>query len=493
MPVNEIASSVLRNQFAISREPVAGYAKNRQFGEWFVGYDQKYSTTTILDKMGEAVGAFLGTVIDIGSNEFQPSSINIPWTRGSDQKLLEECLYEKTGSWIAIVVTAEIQSLYLDACGSLPLVYFPDRTQAGSSANALLGEIEYFEDLYEEAKAETWFKADWYHTAGLTAHRSLRRLLPNHRLDLRNWAIERIWPIEPFPMSEIAQVVDEIANTSRATIAASFRERRVLVPLTAGNETRALLSLVKKWKSNALFFTGTFPGAIVDVGVARRLAKRFQLPHVVTRVEARSPEDVQLWRRRTGHCVGGAIGFSGMERKRISDVQLELSGAAGEVGRGFLWSAGDAASDLLTSEVLLARLKLPRIDRFVIAVDNWLKSVAQFDAFTVMDLAYIELKMACWAGPQATGAETGIPQIWPFSSRRCFAAMMSAPKQVRLEQSLFKRIVENEWPELLELPINRGTIWENARRLIYRASSPRRIWSKIQKSLAKLKSTEKIA
>jgi hypothetical protein len=152
-----------------------------------------------------------------------------------------------------------------------------------------------------------------------------------------------------------------------------------------------------------------------------------------------------------------------------------------------LWAAGDVAGDKLTSDVLLARLKLPQIDRFVAATDRWLESVKQFDAFTVMDLAYIELKRACWAGPQATGTETTATQVWPFSSRRCFSAMMSAPPQVRLEQSLFMRIVKREWPELLQIPINKGTPWENMRRLMYRASSPGRVWNKVRKSLAKMK------
>ncbi len=61
---------------------------------------------------------------------------------------------------------------------------------------------------------------------------------------------------------------------------------------------------------------------------------------------------------------------------------------------------------------------------------------------------------------------------------------MSAPPQVRLEQSLFMRIVQREWPELLQIPISKGTPWENMRRLMYRASSPGRVWNKIRKSLA---------
>jgi hypothetical protein len=192
--------------------------------------------------------------------------------------------------------------------------------------------------------------------------------------------------------------------------------------------------------------------------------------------------------------VGGAVSISKLDRTDFpADIGIELSGAAGEVGRGFLWATDDMPGHKLTSEILLARLKLPKLDRFIAAVDSWLESVKQFDAFTVMDLAYIELKMACWAGPQAPGSESDVPQIWPFSSRRCFRAMMSAPAEVRFEQSLFRRIVEKEWPELLGVPINKGTAWENLQKFLYRASSPRRIWNKLRKNFASMNSTKEVA
>ena len=369
----------------------------------------------------------------------------------------------------------------------MSLVYFPGRQVAGSSAYVLLRSEEYFRDLYDEAESENWYKLDRYHTAGLTAHRSLARLLPNHRLDLDSWKVERIWPARPFPKLETDEVVAEVADASRKIIEATINGRRALMPLTAGNETRALLSLVKGREKEPTFFTGTFPGAVVDLGTARRLSKRFGLRHVTAPVRARTQAEIQEWRLRTGHCVGGSVGYSKLDRKSLAGVEVEYSGAAGEVGRGFFWSPNDGADDGLTSAVLLARLKLPLLDRFVTAVDAWLASVQMFDTFTVMDLAYIELKMACWAGPQASGSEADASQIWPFSSRRCFSAMMSAPPRVRLEQSLFVRIIQKEWPELLEIPINRGTAWENLQKLAYRASSPQRIWNRIRKNLAAAK------
>lgn len=494
MPANETAErSRLYSQFVISKKPVAAAYHALAVGGWRVGCGGGFTQTRILDGLGEPIGVFLGAVIDAASKTFKPASITLPWTKGSDRKSLEDCLYERAGSWIAIIATAGLQSIYLDACGSIPLVFSNDEFLAASSASALLDDSEYFDDLYEEAKSETWSRLDRYHTAGLTAHRSLNRLLPNHRLNLENWTVERIWPLAPLPSLGIDQVISEIVDDARGSIDIAMRDGSALMPLTAGNETRALLALARGREGQLTFFTGDFPGAVIDLGTARRLAQKFGLRHVVTAVRPRTSASIQDWRLRTGHCIGGAIGHFQMEREAIAQGEVEFSGAAGEVGRGFLWAAGDVAGDKLTSDVLLARLKLPQIDRFVAATDRWLDSVKQFDAFTVMDLAYIELKMACWAGPQATGTETTATQVWPFSSRRCFSAMMSAPPQVRLEQSLFMRIVQREWPELLQIPINKGTSWENIRRLIYRASSPGRVWNKIRKSLAKMKPAKETA
>ena len=483
----------LHSQFVISKGPIAPSYRTVEIGAWRVGCGDGFSQTKILDSLGQPIGMFLGAVTDFAAKTFKPASITLPWTAGAGRKSLEDCLYERAGSWIAIIATEELQSVYLDACGSVPLVFFKDKHVAASSACAVLEGEVYFSDLYEEARSETWSKLDRYHTAGLTAHRSLYRLLPNHRLDLESWTVERIWPLAPFPALGIDRVISEIVDDARGSIDIAMRSGSALMPLTAGNETRALLALAKGRERQLTFFTGDFPGAVIDMGTARRLAEKFGLKHVVTTVKPRTGADIQDWRLRTGHCIGGAIGHSRMRRDTIAHGEVEFSGAAGEVGRGFLWAAGDVAGDRLTSDVLLARLKLPQIDRFVAATDKWLDSVKQFDAFTVMDLAYIELKMACWAGPQATGTETTATQVWPFSSRRCFSAMMSAPPKIRLEQSLFMRIVQREWPELLQIPINKGTPWENLRRLMYRASSPGRVWNKIRKSLARMKPAKETA
>ncbi len=44
------------------------------------------------------------SVTDFASRTFKPASITLPWTVGSDRESLEDCLYERAGSWIAIIV-----------------------------------------------------------------------------------------------------------------------------------------------------------------------------------------------------------------------------------------------------------------------------------------------------------------------------------------------------------------------------------------------------
>jgi len=472
------------HQYVLSNEERAGFPNRLEIGEWLLHYGEGYVRTKILDRSGDLIGYFLGSVIDFASGSFRPGTITLAWELANGAELLERLLYERAGSWIAVVVTPGLAAVYLDACGSMPFVYFEDKPLAGASASALLPLPHYFEDMYEEAKSDRWFKSDWYHTAGLTAHRSLKRLLPNHRLNLKSWDIQRIWPLQQFLVHDTQQAVDQISEVARATIQTAMNGRKALMPLTAGNETRALLSLTKGFQQELTFFTASFPGATVDLGTARRLSKKLGLKHVVANVRPKTAEETRAWRFKTGHCVGGAVGQNKLDRTNLGSFPVEFSGAAGEVGRGFLWASSDTPASRLNSSILLARLKLPPLERFKEAVGRWLASVEQFDAFTIMDLAYIELKMACWAGPQAPGSDTNTVQIWPLSCRRSFTAMMSMPVHVRREQSVFVRIVERQWPELLLTPINRGTNWENLRAFAYRASSPQRIWGKIRKAFA---------
>jgi hypothetical protein len=115
------------------------------------------------------------------------------------------------------------------------------------------------------------------------------------------------------------------------------------------------------------------------------------------------------------------------------------------------------------------------------AVAAWLPGVAGLDPFLQLDLAYLELRMGCWAYAQSYVAPD-IPEISPMISRESFAAMLSLPPSARRSNALILTSIRMAWPELLELPINRYGDWRDRLRLVRRAlAEPRLVVKKLRK------------
>lgn len=432
-----------------------------------IGYFPGSALTELVSGNGVVLGVCLGTVLDLKNGTFSANRITVPQAVGDN---LERFLYSLGGSWIAILKTAAGVQFFVDACGSKPLVYSSQKGIVASSAAMILDDKEYELEMSEEAKSPSWFERDLYFPAGITAHSSIRRLLPNHSLNFSNWKTKRIWPLEPLQSMSKDQALANIVSVSRASLKVSITQANCLIPLTAGNDTRGLLAMLRNNTYGAHFFTATMPGSFVDQGCANRLMRKFNLNHQNFSVTRRTNEERMIWRRNAGNCVGGVNMYNRLSKN--FNPSVEISGLGGEIGRGFLWLSTDKLNGKVGAADLLKRLKLPDNKQFEIELEKWIDDFPQLDLFTLLDCAYIEHRMATWAFPQTVARDIVGLQIYPLISRESFTAMMSAPPEFRRSGMLFKVIVENEWPELLTFPINQGTRWEKLCTVAHKLSKP---------------------
>ncbi|MEO1425145.1 MAG: hypothetical protein AAFV09_18500, partial [Pseudomonadota bacterium] len=106
----------------------------------------------------------------------------------------------------------------------------------------------------------------------------------------------------------------------------------------------------------------------------------------------------------------------------------------------------------MDADQIVPRFGMPANPAVRAAVEAWLPSIAHIrDPFLRLDLAYLELRMGCWAFAQAYVAP-GLPEVSPMISRRCFQAMLSLPPDWRRGNRMILDSVRLAWPELLELP-----------------------------------------
>ena len=438
----------------------------------------------ILDGSGRKIGVFLGIGIDYKSGRLSTSPLrfDLPSEPSRRDQAVEEFLYRFGGSWLCLLAADGMERIYLDANGTLSLVYDPAGQMAASSAGLLLHDAAYtarFDgDLYAalDVAGEGWFPS------GLTAHKGIERLLCNHYLDLAVFQPKRHWPATDFPHDgSTEESAFKVAAIVRRQAEALLGRGKVVVALTGGNETRFLLAAYKPLIKDLTFVTVSAPSTERDVVLAKVLAERFGLRHRLLPLQEATQAEQDAWLYATGHCVTGPNMVS---HPTIRPLQREfdffLGGLGGEIGRAFFWRGSDTAGMALPVADLVPRFGMPVAEPVNTATAQWLEGVKNFNALTQLDLAYMELRMSAWSAAQ-TYAQAFVNHLHPLIAREIYTLMLNLPPDAKRGNLLIKSAIEQSWPELGAIPINRYGDYRDLMHSVLRATDHKRVAKKLRK------------
>ncbi|MBB4186696.1 hypothetical protein GGE07_003356 [Sinorhizobium terangae] len=476
--------SDFKGQFRVTRDdrPPLPIAVRHELTSIRVDAFEELEVVAVLDRTDCCVGFLLGMAIDPETQQIVTGThkLDAEFDRARDLDLLiEDHIYRLAGSFLFVLDACDVRRIYLDANGSKSLVYEPRSGVAAATTPLLLTAAEYDErfdlDLYRGLLLDQhgWFPA------GMTAHRGVRRLMCNHYLDLDTMA-----PIRHWPRGEIEEVADvdaaiaTIIDETRRIIQPLQASGRASMALTSGNETRLMLACCRAFHGEIDFVTVDAPGAKLDVTRASELAKRFKLRHRLLPYRQADDRGARAWQMRVGHCVTGSNMTMHPSVESLNG-RIFLGGLGGEIGRGFLWL--DSQEDTGIDETgIVSRLKLPQHPRLLAEVREWLEPLQHHRSLFLLDLAYMELRMSCWAFCQSY-AMPSQAEVNPLICRKIYAAMLSLPPSVRRNNGMIFRAIQQTWPELLALPINRYGDWRDRARIAGEAiSDPRRAIRKIR-------------
>ena len=435
----------------------------------------------VVDNDGRRIGILLGVVVDLNEQVIVSLPVALSITAAADTAwdiVIENEIYKFAGSFVFLLDDGITRRIYLDANGTLSLVYDVERQQAATTTGLILSDTEYEERFRADLHAAFDVNRDGWFTGGLTAHTGIRRLLSNHYLDLTTWRAVRHWPIGPIAQAaDPSDAIAEINRVVRRTTHALLATGPVSVALTAGNETRALLACYRHILSDLTFVTLDAPGYDLDLVRAKELASLFQLQHNVLPYVRASQDQIEAWQYRAGHCITGN-NMPGHPSIAPLAGQFFVGGLGGEVGRGFLWLNAEKTTSI-TAESLLVRLKLPHHPLILAEIEAWLSALPNYDGLFVLDLAYIELRMSCWAFAQSYATPT-VLTLYPLISRRSYEAMMALPPEIRRNNGMIRLCIEQSWPDVMALPINKyGDLRDYTFLLRKAMRNPRRAWKKV--------------
>ncbi|MEX0797737.1 MAG: hypothetical protein WD274_13710 [Acidimicrobiia bacterium] len=432
------------DQYVASRGAVAAPAQFKQIRSngWVIASSSTLPITQLRFGSTE-VGVLLGWAAEPkGTLVHRAEHLDVPDPSKSE---FEEHLYELAGRW-ACLLTGERPAVYLDPTGSLALTYSPERGTVASTTT-LHGFAE-----QADAGSRGRLAPNRFYPFGLTSRAGVTRLLPNHRLDLESFEVSRHWPTAPIRRDErTAEHVAVIEQSTRDVLATFASEYVLILPLTAGRDSRMVVSAAASLTEQSEFVTFDYPGARRgDVKYARYVARRWSLNHHVLPVSEASESVKERYLRLVGFDAneGKANDFHQAAGMLPTD-RAWVTGFAGEVGRAYYWRPSNSG---LTASDLLRRMHLPTAKEALAAAQEWLDGVRDQDDEAILDLLYIEQRLGCWASPQMYGAAPFAVNLTPLAQRRIFDAMLSLPTEYRAEQRLARDVARAGWPEMAELP-----------------------------------------
>ena len=126
-------------QFRIgeSSKAIGELGGHRQLGRWW--FDGGQFPKPILDNSGRPIGLMLGTAIDHRQKLLAdgPIRFDLPADPTRRDQAIEEFLDRFGGSWLCALVAEGLERIYLDADGTLSLVYDPGQRAAASTTGLL--------------------------------------------------------------------------------------------------------------------------------------------------------------------------------------------------------------------------------------------------------------------------------------------------------------------------------------------------------------------
>jgi hypothetical protein len=369
------------------------------------------------------------------------------------------------GRWALVACDGATTKLFHDACGGRQIFYSASHLPRWCATQPeLIGDVLQLQ-IDEEAEdfitlqlvrgdPEAWWPGD------RCAYADIRRLLPNHYLDLETGHAHRYWPRKDRTPISFAEGLDSVGRTLQGTMTAAATRFNLSLNLSAGYDSRCILAasrgIVDRLAINTIVELQGRQHIAVDAIVAGRLVAR--LDRKLDLVQERpnidrsflalylaSSKFPHMWHYPEAHAF----------YQLYSNQKVLVTGHLSEIGRCFYGQA--ITTDLREAGKTLARLTKMGWQPFAIRhFQEWYDRLGDKKGFSALDLFYWEQRAGSYLAEAHCELGMGTKDIlMPFNCRDALADMLRVDELKRCRPYRFHRqLVATMWPELLAEPVN---------------------------------------
>lgn len=449
----------------------------KKIGNYIVYYDVLNDVTYY--KENEKWIFLLGSMIDVRNNT--PDKELIIRNAIREWQISEEALFnyldEISGRYIMMFHDGEKTRILSDATGMKTIIYSRKQTIIAS-------HVQIVQQLtgadHSSLIEQRWIKEyGGYHIPGhYTPYEDIYFLTPNTLLEIESKEIERFYPRALLTIKNVDSITEEISLLVKRQLKILAEENnKMLFSLTAGIDSRTTLALIKEVSNKFLYFT--------YYKVSKKLPKGVESLEIDREVVGEMANNLNLNHR-----------FIPLKEDEISSDYYEFVNAVkNNTFRAHSYRLAKFYYDELPQETLHIRSNILEIGRFFyrnkinLPTQVNIKSLAQcynpkaandkqihsllstyynhvqmdqifnYDPY---DIFYWEYRMGTWHAQILLESDVAHDTFIPFNCRRILELMLSVPNSDKKNFTVFKNIINKNWPILnywgintLEKPIDR--------------------------------------
>lgn len=295
-----------------------------------------------------------------------------------------------------------------------------------------------------------------------TLYEDVKHLLPNHLLNIRTGTTERYWPTKHLDKIPYREAVEISANMLKGFLKAAYLRNQLIVPLTAGYDSRLILAATKEFKDELPYFIYNYPHLGYnnpDIYIPLKLSELLKFNFKVYEVLKPSEVDVKFKEVFEENYTLPNYIHAHYNFYNHFENKMNLLSMGSELGRqnaSFINPYTPVNGQTLTT---FHEWPYPPLTYPIEQTEIWLKEVNDIleeYQMNVLMLFFWEQMLGNWGAQGTTLADISIETYSVFNCRRLMEVMMSVDKKYKrnYEYKFYTDLIKKLWPEVLKQPIN---------------------------------------
>ncbi len=381
-------------------------------------------------------------------------------------------LYPLTGRFVLFILIKGRILIFNDACGLRHVHYTKFENQLYAASQPLLLQevipIKKSEnyDIYYKSKI---VKLDNEHfiPSGITLFDNIHHLVPNHYFDSADFKQKRYWPSSEISPLTLEEAIERASLILENSIYAAAKRYKLALALTAGWDSRVLLSASRQYIEDIFVFTLKYRKLTKkskDIKVPLNLSKRLKIKHnLVNCHEDISSEFKEIYNSNSdfAHWDDWGIIANGMYVNYPHD-RMAVRGHCVEIGRCDYYKLG-VHTKIKSPKVFGMHYYSYDIDFIRKRVDEWYydSSIINELGYDIYDFFYWEHEMGNWQAQSLLEWDIIHETFAPYNNRELLDITLSVDARLRCKPKylFFEKLNNNMWSETMEEPVNPRSVF----------------------------------